>query len=66
MLSVLLQRKEMQLKHPANFQDRDGNFYLVRCVSCDTENYGPMVATGICYKCGWDVRKVTEGEGGAD
>lgn len=31
--------------------------YMERCPNCGRENYAPMVATGICAWCGWDVNK---------
>lgn len=41
-------------------QDRTPNFrakgklYLVRCFSCNRENYAPAVASGVCAWCGWE------------
>jgi len=41
---------------PPNFRHQS-KLYLVRCYACDPdrgrENWGPMVAAGICAWCGW-------------
>ena len=29
--------------------------YMIRCFKCATENYGPAVASGICYWCHHDA-----------
>jgi hypothetical protein len=45
-----------QLEHPANFEDKDGRLFLVRCMNhpeCGLENYLPAVADGRCAWCGW-------------
>ena len=42
-----------QLKEPENFESEDGKLFLVRCVACKRENYGPAVASGTCSWCGW-------------
>lgn len=38
---------------PANFRNKDGKEFLVRCPACEKENYSPSVATGQCAWCGW-------------
>lgn len=48
-------RKSEQLKNRQNFEV-NGHLYLVRCMACQPfgkENWGPMVAKGICAWCGW-------------
>jgi hypothetical protein len=47
----------------ANFRNKDGKPYVVRCPACHRENWGPAVATGQCAFCGWkadDDRQLTE------
>lgn len=39
----------------------DGKTYLVRCPSCEKENYAPWVSSGICAWCGYNTN-----EGGKD
>lgn len=52
--------KNISQKAP-NFKADDGRWYLVRCYECNpergTENYGAAVASGICYRCGYDINK---------
>lgn len=37
----------------ANFVAEDnGQFFMVRCPVCKSENYGPAVASGQCAWCG--------------
>lgn len=39
-----------------NFQDEEGNLFLVQCYACcpeGRENYLPAIATGQCAWCGW-------------
>lgn len=43
-----------------NFLDDNGKLYLVRCPSCERENYSMAVSSGSCCWCGWP-RKI-EGE----
>ena len=38
---------------PANFHDKNGRPFLVRCPSCRRENWAPNVAEGVCAWCGW-------------
>lgn len=46
-------RKPRLEDHPANFRDKDGRPYLVRCPVCHLENYALAVADGVCAWCGW-------------
>lgn len=46
------------LKYPyANFKLDCGRRALVKCESCNSENYTPNVLTGICTWCGYDINK---------
>ena len=45
-------KKTVQDKHP-NFRNKEGKLYLVRCFACDRENWGLVVAEGVCALCGW-------------
>jgi len=50
----------------ANFRDKEGNLFLVRCYVCGgehgKENYAPAVATGCCAWCGWEECKEERNE----
>ena len=39
-----------------NFTDADGRYYMVRCTSCQRENYTMAVSSGRCCWCGEDGR----------
>ena len=55
---------KLSQKSSPNFCDEEGNAYLVRCPECKRENYIPMVATGVCAWCGYNLNehKVLENE----
>ena len=42
---------------PPNFRGEDGKLFLVRCPSCNKENWSPAVATGECAWCGWGEKE---------
>lgn len=48
----------------ANFRDKEGKLFLVRCYACESrigrENYAPAVASGTCAWCGWSEDKVED------
>lgn len=50
--------REEQLKNKANFLDKNGKLFLVRCMNCGDsergrENWIVAVANGECAWCGW-------------
>lgn len=60
MKKVTISRLE-QLKNKANFEDEEGNLYLVRCMNCEgnrgRENYAMAVSSGSCAWCGWSEKE---------
>ena len=42
------------------YTNDQGITFLTRCPKCDTENYAPMIATGICYRCRYEPKKDKE------
>ena len=46
---------ELTLDSTPNFCDEEGKAYLVRCPSCEAENYSMNVASGICTWCGYNL-----------
>lgn len=47
----------LSLNTRSNFCDEEGNAYLIRCPSCERENYMVNVAKGICVFCQYDLNK---------
>lgn len=56
--------KEEQLKNKANFEDKEGRLFLVKCMNCDhkhgRENWAMVVAKGVCAWCGWGSEEEQE------
>lgn len=62
---IVKENKSQAFKHP-NFKDKHGHWYLVRCFECSDdergcENYSMAVASGICYRCGYDINRALKG-----
>jgi hypothetical protein len=47
----------LTLRSSPNFKDKEGNAYLVRCPSCQRENYAPNVASGMCSWCPFNLNE---------
>lgn len=43
------------LRHRANFIQSDGKVFLLRCPSCERENWSERIATGKCAWCQWSA-----------
>ena len=48
---------KLSLNSEPNFCDEEGNAYLVRCPSCERENYSMNVASGYCTWCHYNLNK---------
>ena len=38
------------------FSGKEGRVYMVRCLRCGGEVYGPAVSSGTCHLCGYNVK----------
>lgn len=62
-----MDKEKVNQNRGANFRNKDGKLYLVRCYACEPdrgrENYLPAVASGQCAWCGWCESEESTPEG---